>query len=489
MGLWSRIAGALGGGARPAEPRQEPRFNIAFQEPVWTELAAARRSISGESVNWQTALRVSTWLRCGLVISDDVSTVPCKVMKKDLATGRRTEATDHPLNELLTLAPNSWMDGLQLRETIAMHTFFTGAGRCFVNRVRGRVMELVPLRPECVTVEQNTDYSLKYTATSANGETMEIPQFAIWEVRGPSWDSWRGMDISGLAREALGLAMATERAHAARFGNGIQTTGLYSVEGNLDDIQYKRLYTWLTQNHIGAQNSGKPFLLDRNAKYTEMSMNGVDAQHLETRRYQVEEVCRNAGVLPIMVGHSDKATTYASAEQMFLHHNVRTARPWHRRFERSMMRQLLTREEVRAGYYIKFFDTELLRGAAKDRSEFYWKLFQMGALSPNEILAFEDQDGYEGGDIHLVPGNMMTAENAAKAGPPGASAATSPPAEDDPGEDGDKPEDGAPPAARRRVNVGRVLSAANERKIRTAKDELDDVLAKLDAQPEAPSEE
>jgi len=484
MSFWSRIASAWRG--PEVADRVEPRFNVAFQEPFWSDLGLGAQTAAGESVNWTTALRVSTWLRCGLVIADDVATVPCKVMRKDPATGRRTEATDHPLNELLTLAPNGWMDSLQLRETMAMHTFFTGAGRCFVNRVRGRVVELIPLRPECVRVEQNDDYSLKYTATAANGETMEIPQAAIWEVRGPSWDAWRGLDIANLAREALGLAMATERAHASRFGNGIQTTGVYSVEGTLDDKQYARLNTWLTQNHVGAQNSGRPFLIDRSAKYTQMSMTGVDSQHIETRRYQVEEVCRHAGVLPIMVGHSDKATTYASAEQMFLHHNVRTARPWHRRFEMAMKRQLLTREEWREGYYIKFFDTELLRGAAKDRAEYYWKMFQMGAVSPNDILELEDQDGYEGGDIHLVPGNMMTAENAAKAGPPGAGHNGGPPLEDG-GEDVEG-DDGVPPTARRRVNVGRVLSAANEKKIRTAKDELDDVLAKLDAQPE-PAEE
>lgn len=475
MSLWSRIVEGLKSAPPPVAERSEPRFNIAFQEAAWTDLSIlGRKTISGESVNWQSALRVSTWLRCGLVIADDVSTVPCKVMKRDLQTGRRSEATDHPLNELLTLAPNGWMDTLQLRETMAIHTFFTGAGRCFINRVRGRIYELIPLRPECVTVEQMPDYSLKYTATSASGESMEIPQSAIWEVRGPSWDGWRGMDVVNMAREAIGLAMATERAHASRFGNGIQTTGLYSVEGTLDDTSYQRLYNWLIQNQIGAQNSGKPFLLDRKAEYTQIGMNGVDSQHLETRRFQIEEMCRNAGVLPIMVGHYDKSATYASSEQMFLHHNVRTARPWHRRFERSMMRQLLSKDEVRQGYYIKFFETELLRGAAKDRGEYYWKLFQMGGLSPNRLLELEDMDGYEGGDIHLVPGNMVTPENAAKAVPkPGPMSPADPSEEED-----------DPALPKDRLNAGRVLSAKNEKKIRTAQEELTDVLAQLDKQPE-----
>ncbi len=468
MGLWSRI---FGDAPAPQPDRQEPRFNVAFQEPVWTDMGLGRQSISGENVNWKTALKVSTALRCGLVIADSTATVPCKVMKKDLATGRRTEAVDHPLNDLLTLAPNGWMDTLQLRETMTIHAVFTGAGRCFINRVRGRIVELLPLRPESVTVEQRDDYSLVYKATSESGETQEIPQSAIWEVRGPSWDGWRGLDIIGLAREAIGLSMATERAHASRFGNGIQTTGLYSVNGTLDEASYDRLYAWLVRNQIGAKNSGKPFLMDRDAKYTEIGMNGVDSEHIATRGFQVEEICRHMGVLPIMVGHSDKATTYASAEQMFLHHNVLTARPWHRRFEFAMKRQLLTRDEVKQGYYIKFFDTELLRGSAKDRSEFYWKMFQMGAATPNDILEHEDQDGYEGGDIHLVPGNMVTTENIVAMKPkPGPM----------PDPNVDPAADPPPPG---RLNVGRVLSSTNERKIRTAKDELEQVLAKLDEQP------
>lgn len=478
MGLWSRIVDGVRRPAPVVADRIAPRFNTAFSESFWPELMG-NRTASGESVNYKSALEVTTALRCALVIADGVATVPCKVMRKDPATGRRSEAVDHPLNDVLTIEANGWMDPLQMLETTALHAVFAGAGRAFINRVRGRIVEIIPLEPGRITAEQMPDYRIKYTATAASGETREIPQEAIWEVRGPSWDGWRGLDIVHLAREALGLAMATENAHARRFSNGVQSTGMYTVEGNLNEEQYLRLYGWLTANHIGAKNSGKPFLMDRGAKWAPLDMNGVDAQHLETRRNQVEEICRAFGVMPIMVGHSDKAATYASAEQMFLHHAVGTVRPWHRRFERSMKRQLLTRDEVKAGYYIKFFDTELLRGAAKDRSEYYWKLFQMGAFSPNDILELEDQDGYEAGGIHLVPSNMMTAENAAKAGPPGAGNNGGPPL-DDPEEPTEPPD----PAARsQRLNAGRVLSAANERKIRTAKDELVDVLAKLDTQP------
>lgn len=455
--------------------RKEPAQNIAFNEPFWRELGLSIPSKSGENISSRTPLELTTSLRCGLVIADGVATVPCKLMFKDPHTGRRQEATDHPLYDLFNYAVNDWMDPLEFLATVTLHTVFGGNGYVFVNRVRDRIVELIPLIPESATVEQKDDYSLGYRIVAKNGSVQEFPQEAIWHMRGPSWNGYSGLDVTRLAREALGLAMATQNAHARRFGNGIQTTGMYSVEGTLDSDQYKLLKAWIEQNHVGARNSGKPFILDGNAKWVPFDLSGVDAQHVETRRLQIEEICRAYGVLPIMVGHSDKTATYASAEQMFLAHAVHTIRPWHRRFERSMKRSLLTKEEARAGYYFKFFDTELLRGAAKDRAEYYYKMFQMG-MDPNSILALEDQDGFEGGDIHLVPAAMQTVENAKIAKAPSSAPNPVEPSPADPASN-------THPRAHQK-NAGRVLSSENEGKIRTAQDNLTAVLAKLDEQQE-----
>lgn len=395
--------------------RRPPAQDRAFDEEFWrSELGVGQPSASGETVTWRTTLEVTTAFRAGMCIVEGVSTVPCKIMRKDPATGKRTEATDHPLHDLLSYAANDWQDPLEFMETLGLHTVFSGNAYAFVNRVRGQIRELIPFEVGSVRPEQKDDFSIVYHVTEKSGRVVTYPQSSIWHMRGPSWNSWTGLDVTRLAREALGLAMATQNAHARRFANGIQTTGMYSVEGNLDAAQYKRIRSYLEQHHVGAKNSGRPFVMDRGANWRPLDLNGVDAQHLETRKLQIEEICRAFGVLPIMVGHSDKTATYASAEQMFLAHAVHTVRPWHRRFERSMRRSLLTRDEVRAGYYLKFFDTELLRGAAKDRAEYYWKMFQMG-MSPNDIAALEDQDGFEGGDLHLVPANMQTVDNATSA--------------------------------------------------------------------------
>ena len=472
MGFWSSLTGLFG----------RERSNAAFGEDFWrSEFGIGMPSLSGEHVTWKTALGLTTALRCGLVISDSVATIPCKIMRKDPQTGRREVAADHPLHDILSYEANGWMSPLELLETLTIHTVFTGNAFAFVNRVRGRVVEVIPLEPSRVRVEQKDDYSLVYHVSGKDGSVEEFPQKAIWHLRGPSWNAWSGLDVTKLASEALGLAMATQNAHARRFGNGIQTTGVYSVEGELKEPQYKRLLAYIEQNHVGARNSGKPFILDKGAKWLATDLSGVDAQHIETRKHQIMEVCQAYGVNPIRVYHSDKVATYASAEQMFLDHAVNTARPWHRRFEASMRRSLLTKDEVRAGYYLKFFDAELLRGAAKDRAEYYWKMFQMG-MSPNDIFALEDQDGFEGGDLHLVPANMMTVENA-KDAKPGQHGVAAPPAS---GDQVDDEEDGADAAndKRSRMNAGRVLSAENEGKIRGARDNLDTVLSKIEEQQE-----
>jgi HK97 family phage portal protein len=233
---------------------------------------------------------------------------------------------------------------------------------------------------------------------------MRFPAESIWHVKGPSWNTWKGMPAVEFAREAIGLSIATEEAHAKLHAHGAQASGVYSVDGTLNPDQYKALRAWIEEN-LSGENRFRPMVLDRAAKWTQISMNGVDSQHLETRKHQVEEVCRAFRVMPIMVGQADKAATYASAEQMFLAHVIHTLCPWYERIEQSIDVNLLTAADRRQGIYAKFLPNGLMRGAAKDRAEFYSKMWQLGAFSPNMILEWEDENPYEGGDARYVPVN------------------------------------------------------------------------------------
>ena len=167
--------------------------------------------------------------------------------------------------------------------------------------------------------------------------------------------------------------------------------------------KFKFLSDWLDRHSEGGDRAGKPIILNNGAQFTSFAMTGVDAQHLETRKHQIEEICRAWGVMPIMVGHADKTATYASAEQMFLAHVVHTLAPWYERIEQSADINLLSEADRANGYYTKFTPNALMRGAAADRASFYSTALGSGGhgtawMTRNEVRALEELDAIDGGD-------------------------------------------------------------------------------------------
>lgn len=348
---------------------------------------------SGANVNWTTSFEVSTVMACARVIADGISQVPFKLFQ-DSGGGARV-AVEHPLYELLHLRPNDWMTSFEFRETMALHVVLTGNAIAFKNFV-GDSRELIPFMPQSVTIRRNNDYTITYIVTAPSGARQEFPQEVIWHWRGPSWDSVVGMDSVKMAREAIGLAMATEETQARLHKNGLKGSGGWSVEGVLTKEAHKALRDWIESEYGGAENAGKPFILDRNGKYQPYTQSGVDAQHLETRKYQVEEICRPFRVMPIMVGYSDKSSTYASAEAMFIAHVVHTLSPWYSRIEQSAAVSLLTPKERADGYYFKFIANGLMRGSYKDRGEYYARALGSGGSRPwmtqDDVRALEEMN-------------------------------------------------------------------------------------------------
>lgn len=384
--------------------RREEKAWGETERAILRDIFGTRETIVGKNINWRTALDVTTALACVRVLADGVATVPIKVMRRDPATGRRSEATDHPASWLLSHRPNEWQTSVDFRDTLMMHLALCRNGYVFkVYGVEGRLLELLPIDPGKVRTVYRPGLPPRYLIKGDPGQPeMPVPEGAMWHIRALAWDGIAGHEAIKAAREALGLALATEEQHSRLHANGMQSPGSYSVEGTLSPAQYKDLRAYLDKHVSGLANAHKPLILDRAAKWQPLTPSGVDAEHLATRRFQIEEVCRALGVLPIMVGHANEQTTFASSENMFLAHNVHTTRPWHRRWESSGAAALLTDAEVRAGYYLKFFDAELLRGAAKDRGEFYAKGLGSGGspawLTPNDVRGFEDMDPIDGGD-------------------------------------------------------------------------------------------
>ncbi|QTL01920.1 phage portal protein [Aquabacter sp. L1I39] len=362
---------------------------------VFREIFGGRLSRSGVTVNASTALDVTTVLACLRVRAEGIAQVPWRVYRD--VNGRRTVATEHALNRLLYRRPNPWQTSFEFRETISFHADLAGNAICFVNRVGSRreIREIIPLEPHRVVVERKPDMSLTYKVQSDSGDVQEFPPDSIWHLRGPSWNSWQGLDILQKARDAIGLAIALEQGQSDFQKNGAKTSGMYSVKEKLSPEKYALLRKWFDEE-IAKGDAYRPLILDQDAHYTPFTMSGVDAQLLETRRHQVEEICRVFRVMPIMIGQSDKAATYASAEQMFLAHVVHTLMPAYERIEQSADVNLLSEDDIKAGYYTKFTPNALMRGAAKDRGEFYAKALGSGGskgwMTQNDVRELEDLD-------------------------------------------------------------------------------------------------
>ena len=372
---------------------------------LFREIYGSKASKTGQRVGLNEALRCATVFACARVIANGIAQVPLKLFRED-ESGRKVTARDHTLYRVLHRKPNPWQTSFEFRELIGLHLAIAGRAYCFKTIVGGRIRELIPLEPNKVKTKLDTDgMRVLYEVTGHDGRTFNVDQSLIWHIKGPSWTGWEALDALEMAREAVGLSIATEATQATMHKNGVRPSGVYSIDSVLNESQYTMLRKMLAANYAG-ENSGLPMVVDRGAKWLSTAMTGVDAQHLETRKHQVEEVCRAMGVMPIMVFSSDKAATYASAEAMFDAHVKHTLGAWWERLEQSIDCNLLTEADDMNGIYAKFIGNGLLRGSVKDRAEYFAKALGSGGspawMTQDEVRALEEMDPM-GGDAARLP--------------------------------------------------------------------------------------
>lgn len=381
----------------------------ANPDEIWRELIRQASSKSGIAINYRTILQLTTALSCARVIAEDLAQLPFKLLK-DRSDGGSDPAMDHPVYKLIKTRPNSWQTAFELREMIGLHLVITNDAYVWINRVGGKIVELLPFEPQLVR-PLRLGWETNYQVTLVTGETIEVPASDMWHIRGPSWNGWHGLDGVRLMRESVGLALALEEHGSRMFSNGATVGGVLSTDQGLNPEQVKALRESWDARQSSTQNAYKTAVLWGGMKWEPMATPNDAAQFLETRRFQVEEVCRAFKVMPIMVGHSDKSSTYASAEQMFMAHLRSTMGPWLTRIEQSADCNLLTESEIAQGYHTKFSRNAFLASIATDRASFYGQMYGIGVLNPNEIRAFEDLNPYDGGEKYRVPLNMTDPAN------------------------------------------------------------------------------
>jgi HK97 family phage portal protein len=390
-------------------PWQKKSVSSGNINEIWEQLLGQAASNSGINVNWKTVLQYSTAQACIRLIAEDIAQLPFATYRT-LPDGGSEQMPDHPTYKLLKTKPNSGQTAFEMREQIGLHLVLTNNAYIWKNIIRGKVVELLPFEPHLVEVKRKNN-EITYVITLEDGHRETVPSREMWHLRGPSWNGYQGLDGVRLMRDTIGLGLALE-AHGSRmFKNGATVGGLLSTDAQLTDDQVERLKKSWQDRHSGTENAYKTAVMWGGMKWAPMATPNDSAQFLETRRFNVEESCRCFKVMPFMVGHSDKTATFASASESVVLHMRNTLNPWLTRIESSANCNLLTDEELADGLFTKFNRNALMAMTATVRSDFYTKMYGIGAISPNEIRALEDMNPYIGGDTYRVPLNMEDPAN------------------------------------------------------------------------------
>lgn len=375
-------------------------------------------SYAGKRVNEQTAMQMTAVYSCVRVISEAMASLPLHMYKYN-DSGGKEKATDHPLYFLLHDEPNPEMTSFVLRETMLTSLLLWGNSYCQVIRNgKGEVVAIYPLMPNRMNVDRDSKGKLYYEymvndtdAPTMKGTTVRLDPEDVLHVPAMSYDGLVGYSPVAMARNAIGLAIATEEYGSKFFQNGASPSGVLEHPGVLKDPAKIR-DSW-TDTFGGSSNSGKVAVLEEGMKYTPISIPPEQAQFLETRKFQIEEIARIFRV-PLHMIASMEHSTFSNIEQQSLEFVKYTLDPWVTRLESSMNRRLLSPEE-KGKYFIKFNLDGLLRGDYQSRMNGFAVARQNGWMSANDIRELENLDRIpeeEGGDLYLINGNMTKLKDA-----------------------------------------------------------------------------
>ena len=375
-------------------------------------------STSGKSVTERSAMQMTAVYSCVRILSEAVAGLPLHLYRYT-PDGSKVKAVDHPLYLLLHDEPNPEMSSFVFRETLMTHLLLWGnAYAQIIRNGKGEVVALYPLMPNRMSVDRDEHGQLYYTYTRAsdeaptmNGMTVLLPPSDVLHIPGLGFDGLVGYSPIAMAKNAIGLAIATEEYGAKFFANGAAPSGVLEHPGTIKDPSRVR-EAWMSQ-FGGSANSGKVAVLEEGMKYTPISISPEQAQFLETRKFQINEIARIFRIPPHMVGDLEKSS-FSNIEQQSLEFVKYTLDPWVIRWEQSIQRALLRPEEKKR-YFAKFNVEGLLRGDYQSRMNGYAVARQNGWMSANDIRELENLDripAEAGGDLYLVNGNMLPMQHA-----------------------------------------------------------------------------
>lgn len=375
-------------------------------------------STAGKNVSETSAMQMTAVYACVRILSEAVAGLPLHLYRYG-EKGTKEKAIDHPLYRILHDEPNPEMTSFIFRETLMTHLLLWGNAYAQVIRNgKGEILALYPLMPNRMKVDRDRSGEIVYEYTrssddarTSSGSVVLLKSMDVLHIPGLGFDGLVGYSPIAMARNAIGLAMATEEYGAKFFANGATPGGVLEHPGVLKDPARVR-ESW-NSVYQGAGNSHRIAVLEEGMKYTPIGIAPNEAQFLETRKFQINEIARIFRVPPHMVGDLEKSS-FSNIEQQSLEFVKYTLDPWVVRWEQSIQRSLLTKAEKET-MFVKFNVDGLLRGDYASRMNGYAVGIQNGFMSPNDVRELENMDRIPeelGGDRYLCNGNMTPLESA-----------------------------------------------------------------------------
>lgn len=362
------------------------------------------------AMNSTTAMKYTAVFACLRVLGETAASVPVFLYRKK-SDGDREQSNDLAVYDIFHNRPNEEMSPFNFKESCMMALNLGGntVSERLVDR-RGNLVGLYPYQWQQVNIDRDPETKeLQYKISSSNRTvSKKLTRDQVFHIPGPSLDGVIGLSPIQYAASAIRLGQSYEQFGVNLYKNGAFPSGAFSFEGVLNDISFERLKKDLKSNYQGMLNTGVPMLLEGGGKFQPFVINPVDAQLIENKKFQIEDIARIYRVPLHLIQNLDKATNN-NIEHQSLEFAMYTMLPWFKRWEENINMQLLTPAERKAGYYVEFKLDGLLRGDVISRSRAYALGRQWGWLSVNDIRRLENLSPIPNGDIYLEPTNMIEA--------------------------------------------------------------------------------
>lgn len=373
---------------------------------------------SGKNVNEFTAMQTTAVYSCVRILSEALASLPLHIYR--YKEDGKERIYNHSLFHILHDEPNSEMTSFVFRETLMSHLLIWGNAYAQIIRDgAGRVVALYPLLPNKIEVGRDKNGELFYIYSRTSDENPNFKDYGnvvlrkqdVLHIPGLGFDGLVGYSPIAMAKNAVGMTIACEEYGASFFANGANPGGVLEHPGVLKDPKKVR-DSW-NEVYRGTNNAHKVAVLEEGMKYQQIGIPPEEAQFLETRKFQINEIARLYRIPPHMVGDLEKSS-FSNIEQQSLEFVKYTLGPWVIRWEQALQRSLLLPRE-KNDYFIKLNVDGLLRGDYQSRMNGYSIGRQNGWLSSNDIREMEDMNPIandEGGDLYLINGNMTKLKDA-----------------------------------------------------------------------------